>query len=580
MHALLTRPGKKSFRILWLSNAATLCALTVNAQELLVHLPLDGTVQNAGSGGAAEVVGAGPATVQGHIGSAMKFDGHSVIAVPVDLSPEQYPRVTITAWVRADETAPDTDHSIVSSGRQGTTPALRLSKRRYGVKASMRGARSALLASSYSPTEEWVFVAGTIDVPAQTLHVMQNDSTYDRDGVRTKSLYPASKHVNPDDPDADPKAWVFIGARTFDPALAPAVGIAVDDVRVYGSALTTAQLADVRDAVGAQSVASAGVELPGQPGGEFTPPDNQSPTADILRERDGGVTDIDQIEAREEMGSGRDASVSDQPTLTDDTGDRHQLPDQEEIQVQAEQVAGEAAIEGAEQRAAEREEQARQQAEQQALAEAERRAAQEEEAANEDGDPDRPMVWRFSETETHLTEVSGRTGDIVRPDDSFNKFSRDQYAEFYGGAGMLSILVGASNNVPCEIDLLVGYDGNVLVEDTGISECANRLGYDGILVQIPGAMTALQVCTNPRNGRVKGLQIRGHALESDGTFGAYAQATESLPNCAEWSTLVVCNSQHAATGFVAHFDDRRGNSSSNALVGLQLICRKIVKGGP
>ncbi|MEX0709530.1 MAG: hypothetical protein WD078_16355 [Woeseia sp.] len=72
---MLTRPGKKIFRILWLSTAATLCALTVNAQELLVHLPLDGTVQNAGSGGAAEVVGAGPATVQGHIGSAMKFDG-------------------------------------------------------------------------------------------------------------------------------------------------------------------------------------------------------------------------------------------------------------------------------------------------------------------------------------------------------------------------------------------------------------------------------------------------------------------------------------------------------------------------
>lgn len=284
--------------------AIMLAPATTAAQELLVHLPLDGSVENAGSGGTAELVGPAPATVPGRVGSAMKFDGRSVIAIPIDLSPGQHPRVTITAWVRADETAPDTDHSIVSTGSQGTTPALRLSKRRYGVKANMRGARAALLAGSYSPTEEWVFIAGTLDVPAQTLHVLQNDSTYDRDGVRTHSLYDASKHVNPNDPDADPQAWVFIGARTFDPAVAPAVGIAIDDVRVYGEVLTAAQLADIRDASGEQAVASAGVDLPGGSDDGLTMPDNQSPTAAILRERQGAGSseqaDVEPLDAPED----------------------------------------------------------------------------------------------------------------------------------------------------------------------------------------------------------------------------------------------------------------------------------------
>ncbi len=345
MHDLLTGLRKKIFReivrLLWLSTVTTLWTLTVNAQELLVHLPLDGSVHNAGGGaGKAEVVGTAPVTVQGRIGSAMKFDGRSVIAVPVDLSPDQYPQVTMTAWVRADETAPDTDHSIISTGSQGTTPALRLSKRRYGVKANMRGARAALLAGSYSPTEEWVFIAGTLDVPAQTLHVLQNDSTYDRDGVRTHSLYDASKHVNPNDPDADPQAWVFIGARTFDPAVAPAVGIAIDDVRVYGEVLTAAQLADIRDASGEQAVASAGVDLPGGSDDGLTMPDNQSPTAAILRERQGAGSseqaDVEPLDAPEDVGS----DGASEQALTGAADTQRELPDQEQIAKQATAAAG------------------------------------------------------------------------------------------------------------------------------------------------------------------------------------------------------------------------------------------------
>lgn len=111
---------KNMFCILWLLAAAASFMAPAKAQDLLVHLPLDGSVRNAGSGGAAEVVGPNPTTGQGHFGSAMKFDGRSVIAVPDDLSSAHHPRVTMTAWVKADASASNTaTDAVVKDGRSG-----------------------------------------------------------------------------------------------------------------------------------------------------------------------------------------------------------------------------------------------------------------------------------------------------------------------------------------------------------------------------------------------------------------------------------------------------------------------------
>ena len=85
-----------------------------------------------------------------------------------------------------------------------------------------------------------------------------------------KDSYDASKHANPNDSKSEPRAWVFVGARTFDTALVPAVGIAIDDVHVYDGVLGDAALASIRDRSAGQSMAGAGVELPSESGEQPT----------------------------------------------------------------------------------------------------------------------------------------------------------------------------------------------------------------------------------------------------------------------------------------------------------------------
>lgn len=565
---------RKSFRIVWLASAAALCGGAVNAQELLVHLPLDGTVQNAGSGGEAVIVGPAPETLQGQLGGAMKFDGHTVIAVPVDLSSTLYPRLTITAWVRADASAPNTNHTVVSSGSQGTTPALRLAKRRHGVKAVMRGARSSLLAGEFAPTDEWVFIAGTVDVPAQTLRLLQDDSTYQRDGIRIDNLYSASTHVNPADPDAGSQAWLFIGARTFEANQIPTVGIAIDDVRVYAGLLDDDQIAAVRNADGTpgsgEMVAGTPPEAAGTDEGPSDGMTLEQYNEQLAARNAKQVEDVDYESPTDALS--RDRSAPDDGTTLDDVNEDLAARNADQVgdvdyesptdALSADRSTPEDGGSGSDDSS----------------------AAPDDDSAGSDENTATSAGWHFSATETDLTTVSGRSGAVVRQDDSFDTGTpSDEYANFYGDGARHHLIVSSVDDVPCSLAFNVGHEGYVLNEGIALSECAGTVN-DGlfsntrVMVDIPAAMTAVQVCTNPRNGRVKGLEIRGHTIESDGTFGAYAQDTETLPNCSEWSTMVVCSSQHVATGMIAHFDNRRGTSSSNALVGLQLICRKVVKG--
>lgn len=608
MRETQARSLKKTFRLLRLVTAATVCTGAAHAQELLVHLPLDGTVQNAGSGGTAEVVGPAPATVQGQLGGAMKFDGNTVIAVPVDLSSALYPQLTITAWVKADASAPNTNHTVVSSGSQGTTPALRLAKRRNGVKGVMRGARGALLAGDFAPTEEWVFIAGTVDVPAQTLRLLQDASTYQRDGIRTHNLYSASSHVNPNNPEAESQAWVFVGARTFETSLMPTVGIAIDDVRVYGGKLDDDQLAAIRDADG---TAGGGDMVAGTQAEEAAGPAEGSSDGMTLEQYNEQLAarNAEQLEGLDDESQtdalSRDRSAPDDGTTLDDINQELAARNSEQTgnidyESPADAVSGDRSAPADGKTVDElNEDLAEQNAELGGNVDYESptdtlardgnsdssSTAREDDSEGGDGNADTSTGWHFSATETHLTTVSGRSGDIVKQDDSFDRGTpREEYTKFYGDEARHLLILSSVDDIPCSVVLNAGHEGYLLGDGIALFECAGTVN-DGIFsnkrirVEVPGSMTAVQVCTNRRNGRVKGFEIRGHAIESDGTWGAYAQDTETLPNCSEWATMVVCRSQHVATGMIAHFDNRRGTSSSNALVGLQLICRKVVKGG-
>lgn len=298
--------ARKTLALLSLAGIS-LSAGYLHAQELLVHLPLDGSIQNLGSGGAATLAGAStPDTVAGQLGSAMRFNGDAVIAVPVDLSPETHPQLTFTAWVKMDEDARRTGGHTIFSGGGNTAPRLRLLARSAGMRTVLRGARGQVLARDDAPKGQWVFVSGIVDIQAKTLRLVQDESVYTADEINTDTLYPAAAHDNPDDPLAERQRYVFIGADSFNTNRSPVEGVALDDVRVYAGRLEDTQLAAVRGATDAAVVADAGVDLPQRPRTELTMP--ESPTRAILEDRSQSTADdsgIALLDTPEGLGAGR-----------------------------------------------------------------------------------------------------------------------------------------------------------------------------------------------------------------------------------------------------------------------------------
>lgn len=94
------------------------------------------------------------------------------------------------------------------------------------------------------------------------------------------------------------------------------------------------------------------------------------------------------------------------------------------------------------------------------------------------------------------------------------------------------------------------------------------------------AITALRVCGNGKaNGRVKGMSVRGGEILNNATMSNSIETDQdTLPNCKNWKPYVLCPAGMAATGVRAHFDAGSGLSRKvSQLVGLQLVCRKIIK---
>lgn len=162
--------------------------------------------------------------------------------------------------------------------------------------------------------------------------------------------------------------------------------------------------------------------------------------------------------------------------------------------------------------------------------------------------------WRLSADDVHRTSVSGATGQIKVP------------GEIAGG--IFSIDIGERNNVPCRISLN---------DYHGVNECGYALSADQELsVSIDSAtIGGIAVCSNDRsNQRIKGIEIRGNVIREDGSMGAYRQDADEHTNCRRWEPVVLCPIDYAATGVVGHLNPRQ--RGSNELVGMQLICRRIV----
>lgn len=250
-------------------------ASSVGAQQLLLHFPLDGSAQAYGAAaGAAKVYvaagGAPPAVVPGKHGQALRFDGTASIAMPFSLDVDAYPAVTVTAWVKVDPGS--TGERTVFSAGNGNVPRLSI----YGDRANFVAARNSLGFSSGMPRDEWVFMAGVVDVASARLSVHQGDGRQDRAGINTANLYPPSNYRNPDDPSLPATRYVFVGSHGFKQW--PARQMAIDDVRVYAGALTPDQVNIIRDGAGAsvhprlpRKAAPTQLDSKAIPGDQFDP---------------------------------------------------------------------------------------------------------------------------------------------------------------------------------------------------------------------------------------------------------------------------------------------------------------------
>jgi CubicO group peptidase (beta-lactamase class C family) len=223
------------------------------AQELLFHFPLDGSaaVQGSTAGDARLYVlddGPPPATVPGKFGNALYFSGNAAIAMPFELDPVAYPLVTVTAWVKVDSES--TGERVVFSAGNGNVPRLSV----YGDRAYFVAARGALMYESGMPRDEWVFVAGVIDVGSARMATHQGEGHLVSEGINVSNLYGPSGYRNPDDPSVPFGPYVFVGSHGFGQWRANRM--AIDEVRVYAGALSAVQVAALRD-VGTPDAGSA-----------------------------------------------------------------------------------------------------------------------------------------------------------------------------------------------------------------------------------------------------------------------------------------------------------------------------------
>lgn len=541
-----------------------------SAQQLLFHFPLDGSAGVAGSAAGDSRLyvldgGSPPTTAPGKFGSALYFNGTTVIAMPFKLDAATYPNVTVTAWVKVD--AESTGERTVFSAGNGNVPKLMV----YGDRANFTAARGSLMFNTGMPRDEWVFVAGVVDIANARLHTYQGDGQLLKEGANVSNLYPPSSYRNPDDPSLPAMPYVFVGSHGFNQWRANRM--AIDDVRVYAGALTADQIEGIRSATGAQVAASpAGtttssadgslVGTGGDTGGDYvTDPDLVGT---------GGATggDYDSGDTRPAFQGG--VFTQENVDALSEARAEHAAP----VITYASEEEALAAQERREREAAEAEF-ARQQNE----LEAARRASESASGSTtttgpiETGTPYPVGEMRFS-------GVAGLVGQNKRTLDLGDQFMH--WIGWWEESDSPCLIAIAGESEESEIQLNVGCRNNIRMfglfrtRDSTIKK-----------VHLPNSVIgSIAVCNNKppslfnanEASRLKGVRVSGDRINEDGTT-TYVPASDeaSLSSCAEWSLMNLCpvNPVHLATGIIVHSNDSGTSRKFEDIVGLQLICRQI-----
>jgi hypothetical protein len=579
---------------------------------MILHLPLDSVGESGSFIVKADGV-ADPELVPGKIGQGMHFQGKSAVALPFDFNFKLYPQVTVTAWVKQDVGASNSRAILSSASGRGLMLSL------SGGRAGMVPGSGGLSYPTPIPYNEWIFVAGVIDMSARTAMLYQGGgAAVVKDGIAVVND-DASTYSHPNDPDAPKQPFMIVGAGKFSPWLNAERAMAIDDVRVYRGALSQEEIDAIRTSANRvvipgpaeQIRESVGENRPGAVGPVTTRSGELGQDAAIPAAKgqiDRSVIDARSIGETEKNDAGADESAAsgtpstqEKPYTTDnpttETGSTS-----ESTGTNVSSPTGKIAIPG---------------------------AAEQIEKSADDALPDAPRPAVTAPTgkvaipgaaeqiaksqaevlpEGDATPTAEDAGTVTRqqsltPDETggelyaIGDISEAKFSAIAGFEGNITHrldlgeyflrLIGWSDrgDVPCAVSVsseneYTGagkYDVDAFGCPRGGFSYKDPVGYmsDFEVGFDDSVINSLEVCSGLSSKRLKGIRIAGDHINPDGTLTHIgATDSESLARCSRWSGIKLCPDNYVGTGVIVHTNDRRG-SDKEQVVGLQLICRQV-----
>ncbi|MBN1189961.1 MAG: hypothetical protein JXA46_09425 [Dehalococcoidales bacterium] len=224
----------------------------------VAYYPFNGDVKDySGSGLHGENSGA--EFVTGKYGQALKFNGaNSYVSAPVNINPDVMPKLTITAWAKADKA--NAIQTIISQDNGNCDRALNIDYRGGGEGWSCFCGTGSVLGYKEVAVNQWTFLAVVYDQPAGKVRLYVNNEMFEKDGT----IESGWDHV-------------YIGKS---PSFGEDFSGLIDEVMIFNQVLTTSEINSIKSSgpasVSATAPTSGQTATPPTPSG--TPTTTPSPT--------------------------------------------------------------------------------------------------------------------------------------------------------------------------------------------------------------------------------------------------------------------------------------------------------------
>ncbi|MBT8108332.1 MAG: LamG domain-containing protein [Gammaproteobacteria bacterium] len=222
----------------------------VSAQSCDAYYTFDSDLSDmSGNGNHGQMIGpagvpAQPSFATGRSGQALALDGSTSMRAFLDLSRDNCPAVTISAWVQLGEPVKKGTNHILSTG-SGGGPRISLLSDFLVLAGPANGMREE---NAVRRNAGWVFIAGVYDHQGLTYRL------HWRNRSKEGKLRPEAR---------EPEDAIWVGAFNDKRTGQDGGGLLVDDLRITSRALTVAELRDLASSgPPAQAVAAASPSQP------------------------------------------------------------------------------------------------------------------------------------------------------------------------------------------------------------------------------------------------------------------------------------------------------------------------------